>query len=479
MKRNQSLISIVRNTVQIQLRDYQQDGISRIRESLKTHNAPLYVLPTGGGKTVIFCYIAEQAYNRGKSVVILVHRDNLLTQASRKLTEFGIPHGRIGGSRSRTKDLIQVASVQTLIRRLDDIQEPDLIIVDEGHHLTKNTMWGKVIERFKNSKIIGVTATPIRLDGKGLGVQSGGYYDDMIIGPTISDLITEGYLSNPVTYHPSKAIDLKGIKKIAGDYKKSDLETVIAQSAIVGDAIAHYRKLADGQPAIAFCISVDHAKSVADKFQAAGYNFVSIDGGMPRSEIEKTIENLALGKIHGITSCDLISEGTDVPVVSCGIFLRPTMSTALDLQQKGRILRPYHGKKNAILLDHVGNCFRHGLPEIDRDWNLSGEIKKPKKQTDEPEFKTIQCEKCYFVWDRKTGLSCPSCGEESAKKREILEIEGELVQQSQEIIIKKQQKREIFEAKTLDDFIKIAKKRGYKTGWAQHMFAWKIGKIRK
>lgn len=157
---------------------------------------------------------------------------------------------------------------------------------------------------------------------------------------------------------------------------------------------------------------------------------------MPRSEIEKTIENLALGKIHGITSCDLISEGTDVPVVSCGIFLRPTMSTALDLQQKGRILRPYHGKKNAILLDHVGNCFRHGLPEIDRDWNLSGEIKKPKKQTDEPEFKTIQCEKCYFVWDRKTGLSCPSCGEESARKREILEIEGELIKQSEEIVQK-------------------------------------------
>jgi DNA repair protein RadD len=462
----------------ISLRPYQLDVVIKIREEFKTNRSVVCVVPTGGGKTIIFSYIAYSALQRDKRVLILVHRDNLLEQASGKLSEYGIPHGRIGGGRSRTNDKIQVASVQTLVRRLDKTPDPDLIIVDEGHHATLGTQWGRILEHYPRAKILGVTATPIRLDGKGLGVGHGGYYDSMVVGVNIQDLILEGFLSRPVTFHPPNMLNLEGVRKIAGDFSKSELAQRVGAAKITGDAIEHYRKLANGQPAIAFCISVAHAEQVAADFRAAGFNFVSIDGSMDRRKIYSTIRDLGSGNIDGITSCDLISEGTDVPVVACGIFLRPTQSTALYLQQAGRILRQSPGKEKSILLDHVGNSLRHGLPEKVRNWTLEGTPKRKRGEKAEEEISVTQCPTCFFVYDNSLFESCPNCGQVVEKKgRKIEQEEGELVQ-AQAIIDEEalEKKREIAKAWSYEEFLNIAKKRGYNLGWAKHMYQWKRGR---
>lgn len=457
--------------IPIDLRLYQETGINEIRGELAKNRSVLYCLPTGGGKTIVFCYIANSALLRGKRVFILVHRDNLLEQASQKLASFGIPHGRIGGSRSRTRDLIQVASVQTLVRRLDQVDPPDLIIVDEGHHLTRGTQWGKIVERFPFAKLIGVTATPIRLDGKGLGADFGGYYESMVIGPTIQDLIADGYLSRPYTYRPPSDIDLTSIKMVAGDYDKKELIKRKNKSHIVGDSIEYYKKLAEGKPAICFEISVDAAKETAEKYKAAGYNFVSIDGSQDRRFIRKTIDDLSEGRIQGIVSCDLISEGTDVPVVEVGIFLRPTWSLSLYLQQAGRILRAYPGKTKAILLDHVGNSQenKHGLPEQERTWSLAGQPKRKRGETEDTGEKITQCPSCYFCYPSDLG-ACPSCSTiKPINKRELERIEGELVLAQHEIK-KQEERREIGKARTLDELKAIARSRGYHAKWAEHIF---------
>lgn len=229
------------------LRNYQQQAIHDLRVSYGTgHRAPLFVLPTGGGKTFVFTHLTQMSVARGKRVLILVHRSELLEQASASLTELGVSHGLISPKYPRMYGYpVQVASVQTLVRRLKSVPEPDLIIIDEGHHAVAGT-WAKICNNYANSKILGVTATPCRSDNQGLA----DIYDDLVLGPSISDLIDDGYLVKPRVFAPT-TINVSGVKSIAGDY--SSKEIAARASVITGDCIQHYRKYAHGKPAIAFC----------------------------------------------------------------------------------------------------------------------------------------------------------------------------------------------------------------------------------
>ncbi len=345
----------------ITLRPYQARDVELIRQGFRRGvRRILYVLPTGGGKTICFSEIAMKGLAKGSRIMILVHRRELLMQASQKLRDFGVPHGLIApGFQALPSFPIQVASVQSLARRMPAYPSPDLIIIDECHHLSAGSSWGKVVDSYPNASLLGVTATPLRLDGKGLGA----YFDEMILGPDLAELTRSKYLTPAKYFAPTKVKALDSVSIQRGDYAQAELEAVMNRPSITGDAIAHYRRLAAGLPALAFCTSVKHARDVAREFREAGYRAESVDGEMREKERSSRIDALGKGSLDVLTNCALITEGTDVPGVAAGIILRPTASLGLHLQILGRMLRLAPGKDQAVILDHAGNCLRHGLAD--------------------------------------------------------------------------------------------------------------------
>jgi superfamily II DNA or RNA helicase len=454
----------------LKLRDYQQDAVNKIRQSyIQGAHAPLLVLPTGGGKTVVFSYIAATTASRGKRVLILVHRVELLRQTSAALTKAGVHHGLVNPK--YTADLfapVQVASVQTLVRRLHHIKPPDLIVIDEAHHALAGT-WKKIIDAYPQARILGVTATPCRGDGGGLGKISGGVFDDLVEGPQVGELIERGFLVKPIIYAPAERIDLSSVKVKMGDYDNQQLAQVMDKPKITGDAVAHYRKLCPGVPAVVFCVSVAHAQHVAEEFRSAGYRAYHADGSLEDDIRKRILNGLGNGTVDVVTSCDLISEGTDIPAIGCAILLRPTQSLGLYLQQVGRALRTVEGKEHAIILDHVGNVLTHGLPDEPREWTLEGDKKRKKsKKDDEPAVRIKQCEKCYAI--HEPAPTCPVCGfVYVVKANSPQQVEGEL-QQISAGMVRRAKVVEQAKAQTLEELEAIAKARGYKSGWALHIF---------
>lgn len=474
-----------------------------MRDSYRAGNcAPLLVVPTGGGKTVIFCYIAGQTAVKAKRVLILVHRIELLRQTSKALRKSSVAHGLINAKYTPDKTAsVQVASVQTLAKRLAQYPPDwfDLIIIDEAHHAAAGT-WQTVVNYFAKARILGVTATPERADGKGLGADYGGLFDDLIIGPTVAELIERGYLVKPVIYSPPTKADLSKVDTTAsGDYNKDQLTEAMDRAAITGDAVQHYRQICPGTPAVVFCVSVAHAQHVAADFRAAGYQFAAVDGSMPDDERTallnglggnsteaelKVLKRLGFSRIDGITSCDLISEGTDIPAIGCAILLRPTQSLGLFIQQVGRALRPCPGKDFAIILDHVGNvgswqggefALKHGLPEQEREWTLEGRKRKKGKKRDElPDVKISQCPKCYAV--HEPAPSCVQCGHVYVikSKKPLAKQDGELRIITAEDAVKlaqtKAKRMEVGRAQNLEDLQALERTRGYKKGWAVHVW---------
>ena len=447
----------------MQLRPYQDRLANDIRCAFVSGaKRPLVVSPTGSGKTVLFSYITSRVLERGSRVVIVAHRREILDQISGTLSNVSVPHGFIQTGKPMSKQPAMVASIQTLRRRLDQVTAPDLVIIDEAHHSVSKS-YVNMFAAWPDALFIGVTATPERRDGKGLGVM----FDRMVMGPSVQWLIDNGFLAKPVYYAPKHTPDLSSVSKVAGDFDRAETEEIIDTPRITGDAVTHYRKFCPNQRAVAFCISVAHAQHVADQFCAAGVPAASIDGTLEPEVRKQRVDDLTAGKILVLTSCELISEGFDLPAVNAAILLRPTHSLSMHLQQLGRALRPFPGKTHATILDHVGNCLRHGLAEQQREWDLKGRINRTKKSTP---VETKQCSKCFAIF---AGTACPQCGaEREVTVREVEQVDGELQRLSIEDIQKKRdERREEGKCKTLDDFRSLAAKRGYKPGWA--FFRWK------
>ena len=423
----------------------------------------LLVLPTGGGKTVCFSYMAGRAVEKGLRVWILAHRVELLDQISRTLREFAVPHGVIApGYIADRRKPVQVASVFTLARRLERYDPPDLIIVDEAHHAISASTWGKVITAFPAAKLLGVTATPIRLSGEGLG----DLFETMVQGPTMRELIDLGALSPYRLFAPA-GVDLTGVHTRMGDFVRGEIEAAMDKPSITGDAVAHYRKLAPGRRAVAFCVSVEHAVHVAEQFRAAGIPAQAIDGAMDRSLRANVLADFAAGRVQVLASCDLVSEGFDVPAIEAAILLRPTQSLGLYLQQVGRALRTFPGKTEAIILDHAGNVKRHGLPDEERVWSLDGTVRQKKAARSEVPVKT--CGSC-FATVHAAATHC-ACGFEfPVQKREVEHVEGEL----QEIDLAtavKMRRQEQGRAQSEADLVALGRSRGMKRPelWARHV----------
>ena len=443
----------------MELRPYQNQLANDIRGAFGSGaNRPLAVSPTGSGKTVLFSYITSQVLKRGSRVIIIAHRREILDQISATLKCVEVPHGFIQAGKSMAIQPAMVASIQTLARRLDTVPAPDLVIIDEAHHSVSKS-YVQMFAAWPTAKFIGVTATPERLDGKGLGAM----FDRMVMGPSVQWLIDNGFLAKPIYYAPKHTPDWSSVRVIGGDFDRSEIDDLIDTPKITGDAVEHYLRFCKNQRAVAFCNSVAHAQNVANRFSAAGIPSASIDGTLDPEVRKQRVEDLTSGKILVLTSCELISEGFDLPTVNAAILLRPTRSLSMHLQQLGRSLRPFPGKTHATILDHVGNCLRLGLAEQEREWDLSGREKRLKKSS---LVETKQCSKCFAIF---AGTVCPQCGaRREIATRKIQEIDGELQRLSIEDISKK--RREEAKCKTLDDFRALAAKRGYKPGWAY--FRW-------
>lgn len=452
-----------------ELRPYQREGVDALRAAYRDRcRAPLYALPTGGGKTLVFSYITKGAVARGKRVLILVHRSELLRQASRSLTAWGVPHGCIvAGAQGMTGHHVQVASVQTVVRRLARIAPPDFVIVDEAHHAVAGT-WQRIIEAFPEAKLLGVTATPARLDGKGLGVRSGGYFDRLVQGPTMQELIDGGFLVRPRVFVAEVAPNMEGVHTVAGDFNRGEMDAAVRDSRVVGDAVSHYRRICPGVPAIAFCVSLAHADAVVTAFQRGGFRARRIDGAMSDVDRLSIVSDLAERRLDVMVSVDLVSEGFDVPVCGAAIMLRPTQSESLFLQQVGRALRPAPGKDCAYILDHAENVTRHGLPQDDREWSLEG--RRPRETV--PGVRV--CGSCFAVSPSGTQV-CPECGTAFPvapdRRREVDEVAGELIELTPEMIAerRRQRQREIGLARTEQELRALAERRGYRPGWVFQM----------
>lgn len=503
--------------MKVSLRPYQEQGVAEIRlRYMQGRNSVLFVLPTGGGKTVCFSYIAEQASKKGNRICILVHRDELVDQTSRSLDSIGVRHGIIAAHRSMDLSCaVQVASVWTLARRLHMVPPSffQLMIVDEAHHAVAGS-WAKVITHYPDARVLGVTATPQRLDGKGLI----GHFDDLVVGPDTAWLTAQGFLAPAKVFAPPGKIDTSKLRTRMGDFRMDDAERQLQEGGIMGDAVTHYTRHIFPGTAIAFCCSVAHAEAVAEAFQAQGIRARSIDGTMDKGERRKLIEALGTGEVQVLTSCMIISEGTDVPSVTGAILLRPTQSLSLYLQMVGRCLRPAPGKAHAIINDHVGNSLRHGLPTDPREWSLEGKTKKDRDAA--PPVKV--CPGCFAAIPSAARV-CPECDHAfEAEVREFTVVEGNLVERTfqqgeavewfhagqweaswivQKVVtsalattvqirrphpqhdgdwrlvpphlLRYPLKRERKGAQTLDDLIRLGRQRGMKNpaGWARHVMA--------
>lgn len=461
------------------LRPYQLAGIDSIHEAFAAgHRSILYTLPTGGGKTVVFSDIARRAAENKTRTCILVHRDALLVQASAKLTDVGIPHSIIAPGRRGFGDLVHVASVQTLVRRLER-HDFDFIVIDEAHHATSPT-YQKILAEYATAHVLGVTATPCRTDGRGLD----SIFERMVAGPGIDQLIADGYLVEPVAYGPAKPVDLDTVRTRMGDYDQRQLAAVMDDTRVTGDAVDHYRRICPGVPAVAFCVSVKHAEDVARDFAAAGFRATSVDGSMHVSEIRRRTAGLADGSVQVLASCDLISEGFDAPAVTAVIGLRPTKSLAVYIQQIGRGLRPVYApgfaldtqagrlaaiaaseKPHAIVLDHAGNSFRFGLADDPREWSLEG---RPKRAGNGAGIPLRQCPKCFRT--HRPAAVCPECGHVYIVVSEAPEQKAGMLTPIDKAALRRAREEEVKSARTFDDLKKIGKNRGYKMGWAWHVW---------
>jgi len=444
----------------ITLRPYQQDMIDKSRQALARCRAVLIVLQTGGGKTQIASFMAKSAALKGKRVMFACHRDFLIEQTSATFLDHGISHTFIAsGEKYYHQEPVCIASIDTLKNRIGRYEAPDLFICDEAIHAAAKG-WSEVINNFRNagSRIIGLGACPHRGDGKGLGK----WFDEMVIGPSMRELIDMGYLSDYKIYAPA-GINRAALHVRAGEFINAEAEDVMNKPQITGSAINEYKKYAPGKQGIGFCVSIKHSQTVAEAFRAEGVNAAHIGSDTSKDDRKRMLSEFRQGKIKFLTSVDIFSEGFDLPVVEYAALLRPTKSLNIYRQQIGRVLRKADGKDFARIADHASNVTEHGMPDDHIDWTLKDRDRKESVDRAEQEVKARTCPQCWYT-SRPTQV-CPNCGfVHPIESREIEEVDGELVE-LQRGIERKAKRQEVGKAKTMAELERIAMERGYKRGW--------------
>lgn len=414
-------------------RPYQYRAYDQVLTAWLSYRSVLLQLATGAGKTLIARMIIEWARAQRWNVLFLVHRDNLLRQASNHFHEAGIRHGLVSPRYPHLRYAVQVASVFTAANRLSRMQAPDVIIIDEAHHLRAAT-WERIIAAYPEARVLGVTATPTRLDGRSLGE----LFEAMILGPPYYELIADGWLS-PYRYYAPETLDTSSLHVVAGEYDEAEVIELVDKPKIIGDGVRHYREICDGAPALAYCVNIAHAEHVAEQFRDAGYRSETVHSRLEPELIDERLGALKAGELDVLTSVALIGEGTDIPGVVAVLQFAPWNSLVSYMQACGRSSRPVYAweaktreerlaaiaggpKPSAYILDFVSNYTRHGFPDDPREWTLSGD--------GAPTVYVSQlkrCPECYFMAPRGAAV-CPECGTPfSFVERELPQAEpGEL-----------------------------------------------------
>jgi DNA repair protein RadD len=447
---------------QINLFPDQLDVVDRVRHSLRSHKSVLMQSATGSGKTVMAAYMIQSAVSKGNRAVFIVPRKELLRQTAETLKKFGIEFGYFAaGYVPNPFAKVQIASGPTLARRLDKAPKANVVFVDETHF--GSAQLETVIRHYQaqGAWVIGLSATPWKMSGKGLG----DWFDHMEQGPSIGELIEKKRLSRYRMFAPS-APDLSKVKITAGDYAKGQLNDVMENDRVlIGNAVSHYSKHAAGRLNVTFCTSLKHAGIVADAFNEQGIPAAMISGEMDQDERSRRIKAFARRELHVLTSVDLLTFGFDLAsaaqmdvTIEAMSDMRPTKSLSLQLQKWGRVLR--YKPDPALIFDHAGNSDPdrgHGLPDDDREWQLEGRQKK-KREGSEPTIPVRQCPKCYMV--HRPTPECPGCGYVyPIQSRMVEEVEGELAEIT-ERREKKEARMKQGRAGTLEQLMAMGKSQG-------------------
>ncbi|WP_255377334.1 DEAD/DEAH box helicase [Listeria sp. ILCC797] len=431
----------------LQLRNYQQKMVSKTREALKNgYRCPCVVAPCGAGKSVILSEIIRMTTHNKKQVLFIVHRKELIDQIRQTLLKNDVD-----------MNFVTLSMVQTIVRRLEKTFEPDLIVIDESHHILANS-YKKIIQHF-HAPVVGFTATPVRLNGGGLGD-----INDILIEEVTAKWLIEHQFLSPYKYFAPEVMETFQLRvKHTGDYDLTELDNQFTERKIWGDVIAHYKKLADGEQAILYASSIYQSKKMAASFQEANIPSEHIDGKTPKLVRDEIIQKFRDGEIKVLCNLDLIGEGFDVPDCSTVIMLRPTQSLSLYIQQSMRGMR-YRPDKTSIIIDHVGNVNRFGLPDMERTWSL--EPKKGSNQT-KAEAPVKICKGC-FMTVLQSEKTCPHCGAVFKVEVKAIEIDesAELKEIDEQTF--KLDFRTPEDCKSMKELYDYAKTHNYKRGWAYH-----------
>lgn len=457
----------------VTLRPYQSDLIARVYQSYAAGNRNvLAVLPTGGGKSVIVSQIILDGHQQGLSECVIAHRNELVGQMSLHVARRGIPHRIIASKQSVAqitaehrrefgRSLVNpdarcsVVSVDTLVARQTELQAWAAQIqrwtIDEAHHCVGNerrqpNKWGKAIAMFPNAYGLGVTATPRRADGIGLGrwqsdgSDGDGPFHDMILGPSMRELIEMGSLADYEIAIPETDFTMDGIDVApSGDWSTKAMREASKRSHIVGDVVIEYQRRAPGKRAICFATDVETSGEIAQRFSDAGIPAVSISAKTSSEVRAEMIRRFRDGRINVLVNVDLFGEGFDLPAVEVVIMARPTASLAVYLQQFGRALRPLDGKPYGLVIDHVSNWKRHQFPDKPHVWTLDRRDKRSKREPDPDDIPLTACRACSRPYERCLP-ACPYCGEAppvpEGGARSIEQVDGDLMLLDRETLAK-------------------------------------------
>nr|QPI16363.1 MAG: hypothetical protein NIOZUU157_00253 [Virus NIOZ-UU157] len=457
------------------LRQYQKDTLNNIIRSQRKGNKNILLqAATGSGKTVMASAFVKHSINQNKNVLFLAHRRELITQCSDKLTEEGVKHGIImAGESAQFWHNTQVASIDTLRSRSitnqkEALPKADLVIIDEAHRCLSNT-YLKIIDMYNNSNVLGLTATPIRSDGRGLG----NIFSDMVQAPSIRELINQGHLVGCEYFAPTIP-DLNGIQTSMGDYNSVQLADRMDHPKLIGDIVSSWNKIANNKKTIVFASSVAHSKNLAESFIDIGVKAAHIDGTTDHAERERVLNEFNNGDIKIICNCMVLTEGFDCPPAEVCVLARPTKSLGMYIQMVGRVLRPYEGKTHATIIDHSGAVYTHGFVEDDIEWHLDPKramtikerkLAKPKEETQ------IICEGCFSMFSGSN--ICSRCGHVQLKKSKyvsVLDKELGFVDKITKTVKKKLTYAPEFRKEFYAMLLGHCAIHKYKEGWAYHTY---------
>jgi superfamily II DNA or RNA helicase len=459
----------------ITLRAYQLRAIELLDAALGAdRRAPLLVLPTGAGKTVIAVELMRRALAVGQRALFLAPRRELVVQASRQLTSSEIPHGMLlagAGSLGGLYSQLQVGSVDTLLSRLIRrnrlvFSDPDLVIVDEAHLSITETRKA-LLDRWPHAVRVGLTATPTRKDGRALGL----IYDQLIEPTTTAELVREQFLV-PARYFSLAEPDLARVRTIAGDYHQGELEAAVNQPRLIGDVIVHWLKHAAGRRTVVFASGIKHSVALTEEFLRAGVAAEHVDADTPQALRDASFERFRNGQTQVLTNCFLAAYGFDLPELSCVVVARPTKSLMLYLQMIGRGLRTAEGKNNCLVLDHSGCVHRHGFAHDARQWTLDGVhalVEREITASERREAKQLTCPECRCVF--AGARLCPECGYFFAPKgKEIRTLAGELIEIGEHLAPEQRDRLAFFA-----ELRGFAIEKHYRAGWIAHKFKERFG----